>query len=81
MINLLSKALAQGHRAIFFSRELPNSELLKKILCLESGNLSYSALRSNIFQDGDTDRLEEAIEIVRKKYSKDNFLMFDNIRD
>ena len=36
MINLLSRALDNGQRALFFSRELPNSELFKKIICLES---------------------------------------------
>ena len=48
MINMLSKVLEQGKRAIFFSRELPNSELMKKIICLESEELSYSMVRQNI---------------------------------
>ena len=81
MINLLAKAIAQGHRAMFFSRELPNSELLKKILCLESGKLSYSSVRQNIFSETDLKNINEAIDIVRDKYSKENFLMFDNVRD
>ena len=81
LINLLSKALEQGHRAMFFSRELPNSELLKKILCLESGKLSYGMVRQNVYTEQDLKNMNEAIEIVRKKYSKDKFLMFDNIKD
>jgi len=81
MINLLAKAMEQGHRAMFFSRELPNSELLKKILCLESGKMSYGMVRQNVFTDHDLKNMENAIEIVREKYSKDKFLMFDNIKD
>ena len=81
MVNLLAKALEQGHRAMFFSRELPNSELLKKILCLESGKLSYGMVRQNVFTDNDLKNMDEAISIVREKYSKDKFLMFDNIKD
>jgi len=81
MINLLAKALEQGHKAMFFSRELPNSELLKKILCLESDKLSYGMVRQNVFTDSDLKNMDEAIKIVREKYSKDKFLMFDNIKD
>ena len=81
MINLLAKAMEQGKKAMFFSRELPSSELLKKILCLESGELSYSQMRQNIFTELSLKKMNEAIEIVRKKYSKDKFLMFDDIKD
>ena len=81
MINLLAKAIEQGQKAMFFSRELPNSELLKKILCLESGKMSYGMIRQNVFTDYDLQNMEEAIQIVRNKYSKDKFLMFDNIKD
>ena len=81
MINMLSKALEQGHRAIFFSRELPNSELMKKIICLESEQLSYSMVRKNIFSEESLKIVNETIESIRNKYSKDKFLMFDNLRD
>jgi len=40
LINMLANILEKGYRAVFFSRELPNSELLKKIICLESQELS-----------------------------------------
>ena len=81
MINLLAKAVEQGQRAMFFSRELPNAELLKKIICLESGKMSYGMVRQNVFTDHDLSNMDEAIELVRKKYSKDKFLMFDNIKN
>ena len=81
MINMLSKALEQGKRAMFFSRELPNSELMKKIICLESEQLSYGMVRKNIFTDESLQIVNSTIERIRKKYSKENFLMFDNLKD
>ena len=66
---------------MFFSRELPNSELLKKIICLESEQLSYSMVRKNVFSDNDLSVVNSTISGIREKYSKDKFLMFDNIKD
>jgi len=81
MINMLSKALEDGKKAMFFSRELPNSELMKKIICLESEQLSYSMVRKNVFTDQSLSIVNSTIERIRKKYSKDKFLMFDNLKD
>ena len=81
MINMLANVLEQGHRAIFFSRELPNSELLKKIICLESQQLSYGMVRKNIFSEQDIKMFNSAIAHIKEKYSKDKFLMFDNVKD
>jgi len=81
MINMLSKALHQGKKAMFFSRELPNSELMKKIICLESGKLSYGMVRKNIFNDDSIKIVNDTIEKIRDVYSSENFLMFDNLKD
>ena len=81
MINMLSKALEQGYKAMFFSRELPNSELMKKIICLESEQLSYGMVRKNIFSDQSLKLVNQTIASIRNKYSKDKFLMFDNLKD
>tara|TARA_R100000781_G_scaffold114909_1_gene87823 strand:+ start:1946 stop:3289 length:1344 start_codon:yes stop_codon:yes gene_type:complete len=81
MINMLANVLEKGYKAIFFSRELPNSELLKKIICLESQQLSYGMVRKNIFSEQDVKFFNTAVEYVKKKYSKDKFLMFDNVKD
>ena len=66
---------------MFFSRELPNSELLKKIICLESQELSYSMVRKNVFNNNDLQEVNRTLEFIKRKYSGDKFLMFDNIRD
>ena len=81
MVNMLANMLSNGHKAIFFSRELPNSELFKKILCLESQQLSYGMVRKNVFTDTELRIMDSTMNDIRKKYSSDKFLMFDNIRD
>ena len=53
LINMFANVLDAGYKAMFFSRELPNSELLKKIICLESQELSYSMVRKNVFTEND----------------------------
>ena len=81
MVNLLSKALENGQRAMFFSRELPNSELFKKIICLESEQLSYGKVRKNVFSQNELNIVNSTINMIRKKYSSDKFLMFDDLKD
>ncbi len=81
MINMLSKVIEKGYKAVFFSRELPNSELMKKIICLESEQLSYSMVRKNVFGEQDLKIVNETIARIRNKYSRDKFLMFDNLKD
>ena len=81
MINLLSRMIHSGLRIAFFSRELPNSELLKKLLTLESGKLSYGMVRKGIFEQSDLQELSYIKDKIEEWYSKERFVMFDNIRD
>ena len=81
LINILANVLEAGYKAMFFSRELPNSELLKKIICLESQELSYSMVRKNVFNNNDLEKVNQTLNFIKRKYSGDKFLMFDNIRD
>jgi len=81
MINLLSRMIHSGLRIAFFSRELPNNELLKKLLTLESGRLSYGMVRKGIFEQSDLQELEYVKSKMVEWYSKEKFIMFDHIRD
>ena len=81
MVNMLANVLEAGYKAIFFSRELPNAELLKKIICLESQQLSYSKVRKNVFEEQDLAFVNSTIAQIKSKYAKDKFLMFDNVKD
>ena len=81
MLNLLSRMLDNGYRVMLFNRELPNVEVMKKLICLESDNLSYSMIRKGIYDDHNLKELERVRKKITEKYSKDNFVMFDNLRD
>ena len=50
--------------------DLLYSELLKKIICLESQQLSYGKVRKNIFEENDIKFFNTAVAHIKKKYSK-----------
>lgn len=81
MINMLASLIGNGYKVALFNRELPNIEVIKKLICLESQKLSYSLIRQGIHNTSSLEQLELVREVIKKKYNEDKFLMFDNIRD
>ena len=81
MINMLASLIGNGYKVALFNRELPNIEVIKKLICLESQKLSYSLIRQGIHNTSSLEQLELVREIIKKKYNEEKFLMFDNIRD
>ena len=81
MINLLASLIENGHKVALFNRELPNVEVIKKLMCLESKKLSYSLIRQGIHSQESLDHVKTVKEIIKNKYNEDRFMMFDNIRD
>ena len=81
MVNLLANMVGRGYKCILFNRELPNSELLKKLIALESGKLSYGMVRKGIFDKSGVEELERTKQFIIEKYNSDKLRMFDNIRD
>ena len=81
MVNLLSRFIHQGLKVCMFNREMPNSEMIKKIICLESEKLSYGMVRNGTFGQSDIEELERAKNTVRMLYCEDKFMMFDNLKD
>jgi len=73
--------VGNGYKCIFFNRELPNSELLKKLMALESGKLSYSMIRKGIYDTSGLEELSKVKELIIRKYNKSKMLMFDNLRN
>ena len=80
LLNLLSSMLDQGYKVVLFNRELPNTEVIKKLICLESGNLSYGMMRKAVFSKSELEKLKEAKDKLVKKFRPDRFLMFDNLK-
>ena len=81
MINMLASLVGNGYKVALFNRELPNIEVIKKLICLEYQKLSYSLIRQGIHNQDSLAQLEIVREIIKKKYNEEKFLMFDNIRD
>ena len=81
LVNLLANMVGAGYRCVLFNRELPNSELLKKLIALESGKLSYSMIRKGIFDGTGIKELERTKQFIVKKYNSKMLRMYDNIRD
>ena len=81
LVNLLANMVGRGYKCVLFNRELPNSELLKKLIALESGKLSYSMIRNGIFDTTGIKELEKTKQFIVQKYNSKMLRMFDNIRD
>ena len=81
MINMVKSCVDNGYKVLVFNREMTNQEMLKKILVLESNNLSYLNVRKGIITDlNQSKELSEALEKVKKKYNNNVFKMFDNLK-
>mgnify|MGYP004450434731 FL=1 len=84
LVNLLSSLIKGGYKVAMFNRELPNTEVIKKLICIENPNLLYRDVRKGIVNKNDKKFIEElkkASQVIAEKYSEDKFIMFDNIRD
>tara|TARA_Y100000310_G_scaffold74961_1_gene71198 strand:+ start:276 stop:1613 length:1338 start_codon:yes stop_codon:yes gene_type:complete len=80
MLNMVKACIDKGLKVLVFNREMTNIEMLKKLIVLESGKLSYLDVRLGIIGDvllnGELGATKDRIE---KKYSADKFAMFDNM--
>ena len=81
MLNLLSNILEGKRKVLLFNRELTNVEVLKKLLALESGRLSYTMIRQGMYDIKQLQELDRVRDFIAKKYSPDKFRMYDKIRD
>ena len=63
-----------------FNREMTNIEMLKKLMVLESGKLSYLNVRRGFINDLETaSNLDKVKKTIANKYNEDKFAMFDNL--
>ena len=77
MINVLKSLIEQGYKVMLFNREMSNTEMLRKLIVLESKSLLYGNIRR-----GEIDGLEQEIDDAEKKIKKKykNLIMFDDVR-
>ena len=81
LINMVASLIDNGYKVALFNRELPNIEVVKKLICLESQKLSYALIRQGIHNQESLAQIEVVREVIKNKYNEEQFLMFDNIRD
>ena len=80
MLNMVKSCVDQGLKVIVFNREMTNVEMLKKLIVLESGKLSYLDIRLGYVGDlSKMAELEATKKTIGEKYSTDKFAMFDNM--
>jgi replicative DNA helicase len=75
--NIARKLTLEGKTVAMFNREMPNIEMMKKIIAMESGKLSYRSLRHGI----EDDKMELDLTVDRISSNYKNLHMFDDIRD
>ena len=80
MLNMVKSCMDQGLKVIVFNREMTIVEMLKKLIVLESKDLSYLDVRlgyvGDLMKMGELETTKASIE---KKYNAEKFAMFDNM--
>jgi len=79
-INLVKSFIDQGLRVLVINREMTNIEMMKKLIVLESGKLSYSDVRMNNMNDQSYEELVSVNKKIVDKYTNRLF-MCDTARD
>ena len=80
MLNMVKACVDQGLKVLVFNREMTNIEMLKKLIVLESGKLSYLDVRLGYMGDlMKMGELEATRANIEQKYNADKFAMFDNM--
>ena len=77
MINILKSLIEQGYKVMLINREMSNTEMLRKLIVLESENLLYSKIRRGEIE-GSEDEIDEIEKKIKEKYK--NLIMYDDIR-
>ena len=78
VINIIRGLIYQGYNVMLFNREMSNTEMLKKMVVMESRELEYGSVRRNELEDDDKESFDATAEIMKDKYK--NLTMYDNIR-
>jgi replicative DNA helicase len=76
--NIARNLVKRGLKVAMFNREMPNTEMMKKFIAMESKSLQYRNLRSNIGID--KDELSDVSSLISEVYNGKLF-MFDDVRD
>tara|TARA_R100000700_G_scaffold10918_5_gene15911 strand:+ start:1186 stop:2520 length:1335 start_codon:yes stop_codon:yes gene_type:complete len=76
--NIARNLVHRGLKVVMFNREMPNTEMMKKFIAMESRHLQYRNLRNNIGID--QIELSDVSSTISDIYNGKLF-MFDDVRD
>jgi len=76
--NIARNLVLSGKKVAMFNREMPNTEMMKKFIAMESEGITYHMLRHNAVTS--KSEIEKSLNIIKEKYT-DKLFMFDNIRN
>lgn len=78
IINVIRGLIYQGYNVMLFNREMSNTEMLKKMVVMESKELEYGVVRRNELEEINKEEFDATAEMMKDKYK--NLTMYDNIR-
>ena len=78
VINMVQGLIKQGYTVMLFNREMSNTEMLKKMVVMESKALEYGNIRRNDLSEKDKKEFELISDQIKGGY--ENLIMYDGIR-
>tara|TARA_R100000656_G_scaffold72820_1_gene54303 strand:+ start:6067 stop:7392 length:1326 start_codon:yes stop_codon:yes gene_type:complete len=78
VINMVKGLISQGFRVMLFNREMSNTEMLKKMVVMDSSSLKYGNIRRNDLSESDKSEFDVISERMKNDYQ--NLVMYDNVR-
>jgi len=78
MINIVGHLVDNGYKVMLFNREMSNTEMMKKLLCMESKKIDYDKIRRHELTKNEKNELLDTSEKTVEKYK--NLMMYDNVR-
>ena len=76
--NIARQLVLSGKRVMMFNREMPNTEMMKKFIAMESMSLSYRNLRHGATSS--SIEVHTAMQFIKDNY-QDKLFMYDSVRD
>jgi len=77
--NLIRNFLHKGLKVLVLNREMTNIEMMKKLVVLEAGALSYQDVRLGTYTEEESEIVNNTISRMSRQYG--NLVMFDDISD
>ena len=79
VVNLIRKLVEDGKKVLLFNREMSNTEMMRKVLVMESDDITYDEVRRNNISEEVEEKLKNGLSTnVANKY--DNLIMYEDIR-